>query len=94
MPYETLQKVATPLRYTQIERGMWRVWEDGPIDLSLLKTGERTITLNGISIHALAFENPSFGWGYFARWDSLNGWTTTIEDARQKRRKSGIIPVL
>jgi hypothetical protein len=28
-----------------------------------------------LTVHSLAFENPAVGWGRFARWDRINGFT-------------------
>ena len=38
-------------------------------------------------IHSLAFDNPSFGWGYVARWDVVNGWTTTRYQSERRLKQ-------
>jgi hypothetical protein len=37
--------------------------------------------VNDTIVYSLAFGSPAAGYGNFARWDCLNGWTTRIEDA-------------
>jgi len=79
-----------PLYYTKIDGGTWLPY---PIGLKLCKhdlirarTRHKDIGLtsfqhSNIKIHSIALENPAAGSGAFARWDIVNGWTTTIEEA-------------
>ena len=73
-----------PREYTDKEGGDWMLWKHGPVDYCSLIAGNPTCRINGVVVHSLAFENPAAGFGLFGRWDSVNGWTTTIEDAANR----------
>lgn len=80
-----------PTYYTTHEGGLWRKWKGGTVtkkELELARirlqkalhvTGgacEAAVTLQSVSVHALAFGDALLQTGIFPRWDCLNGWTT------------------
>lgn len=78
-----------PAWFTRREGGDWEEWKAGPIkskkQLALIVSDTRNHTvINNVLFHSLAFENPAAGWNRFARWDCLNGWTTTLKQARER----------
>ena len=80
-----------PTWYTTREGGTWEEWTVGSFTKKQLKDAVVVAhgILHGVVFHSLAFENPAAGWGNFARWDCLNGWTTTLKQA-QKRFPNGL----
>ena len=80
-----------PTHYTNRDGGTWILWPKGSyVSEALLKKMQeeedrQPIMIYGDHIYSLAFhdpmENPRGG---FARWDCINGWTTTIEEAEEK----------
>ncbi len=43
-----------------------------------------TVPINGIAVHCLIFETPAAGCDNYARWDCINGWTTTMRQAKKR----------
>ena len=75
-----------PWEYTDVEGGNFKQWTHGSVTYHKLKklVGRgNTVPVNGISVHSLIFETAAAGFGNYARWDSINGWTTTISQARR-----------
>lgn len=75
-----------PFEYSTQEGGMFKPWTFGPVnpkDLHLSLKSSGAIKINNIDIHSLIFETPAAGFNAFARWDCVNGWTTTLEEARK-----------
>ena len=84
-----------PREYTDVEGGNFKLWMDGPVTYEQLRLAlKRAIVpghlcckvtdLNGLVVHSIAFETPAAGSGNYGRWDCLNGWTTSIENARRR----------
>ena len=90
-------KKLLPTHYTQEEGGVWKVYRGQVITKKELKINHELckdgfakfflpVTRRGKRsyIHSLAFANPLGAVrGAYARWDCLNGWTTTIEDVEE-----------
>uniref|UniRef100_A0A6M3JQK6 Uncharacterized protein n=1 Tax=viral metagenome TaxID=1070528 RepID=A0A6M3JQK6_9ZZZZ len=75
-----------PWEYTYTEGGNFKVWVSGSVTYHQLKklVGAKYYTIvNGVRVHCLIFETASAGYGNYARWDCVNGWTTTISQARK-----------
>ena len=85
MIHDPDRKTYYPWYYTDSEGGNWQIWGNGLVnDADLLVLfGSSVTVINGVTVYALAFENPDAGIHHFPRWDSQNGWTTTIEQAKQ-----------
>lgn len=82
-----------PREYTDNERGEFKIWIYGPVTKEQLELSRENdifefrywcVNINGQKVHSLVFETPLAGWGSYGRWDCVNGWTTTIEDARKR----------
>lgn len=84
-----------PWEFTEHEYGDFKLWIAGPVTVELLaKAKEHTfigcggrrhiVNINGIWLHSLIFESAAAGNNNYARWDCVNGWTTTIEQAKEK----------
>lgn len=78
-----------PWEYTTEEGGVFREWTAGPITVPQLRKAKlaakgSTVEVNGVLVHCLIFETASAGHGNYARWDCINGWTTTIATARKR----------
>ena len=74
-----------PWEFTSQEGGTLYPWRFGPIsnkDLSQRDT--RFVLINGMRVHSLIFESAAAGLGNYARWDCVNGWTTTLEEVRKR----------
>ncbi len=86
-------ELITPTHFTVFDGGKWEEWKGDPVSKIKLdnmsyekvhKTKQVAIGYNNIylqHLHSLAF-SYSIGTprGGFARWDCVNGWTTTLED--------------
>ena len=78
-----------PWEYAIKEGGIFMFWEGESITrkqlAELLETADSSLTvqLNMRRVHSFIFESPVIGYGNYARWDCLNGWTTTIEEAKK-----------
>lgn len=72
-----------PRCYTTHQCGDWKEWKWGELSEEFFQNiGEPLVLLPEVGfIHALGFETPAAGNGRFARWDSMNGWTCTLEQA-------------
>lgn len=79
LSYEAQLLKRGPSYYTSKEGGNWKRWEYGSIKELVLvpdtKACPATVTLNGIKVHSLAFGTFLAGFGCFARWDCIRGWT-------------------
>lgn len=75
-----------PVWFVDREGGTWQEWKAGATTEHKMKAAVVVNhgVLNDVVFHALAFENPSAGHGNFARWDCINGWTTTLTQARKR----------
>ena len=70
----------SPEYYTEKEGGMWKKFDpkEGwhPLDTRLLKQRSKTsVTIKGIEVHSIAFDDPACGIGNFVRWDCINGFS-------------------
>lgn len=81
--------VIYPWEYTYKEGGNFTIWTKGSVTYHQLKKlvggiqGPKTVEINTVIVHSLIFESASAGYGNYARWDCINGWTTTISQARK-----------
>lgn len=82
-----------PWEYTTREGGDFMFWKGKSVTRDqLAKLIDKTdgwlrVEIDKIKFHSLIFENHIAGNpndGVYARWDCLNGWTTTIEEAKKK----------
>jgi len=70
-----------PWEYTSEEGGAFKIWKFGDVSEDQLKQRSiNVVKINGIEVHSLIFEAATSG--TYARWDCINGWTTTIEKAK------------
>lgn len=75
----------TPQYYTNIEGGYWLTWPGGSVDrwdLERLRAWPQvgdTLIINGRFVHSLAFGEVWHGFGFYPRWDVINGWTTPLD---------------
>lgn len=75
-----------PWEYTDQEGGNFKQWVSGSVTYHQLKRliGKgHTVIVNKVKVHCLIFETAAAGYGAYARWDCINGWTTTISQARR-----------
>ena len=77
-----------PWEYTDKEGVYFKLWTYGGVtrgQLSKLirKIGDPDPIINGVQVHSLIFESASAGEGMYARWDCINGWTTTLRQAKK-----------
>jgi len=87
--------VIKPTHYTSYEGGIWKLW---PFNASIKAkaldealeyckiTGESWFYLSSMRIHSLAFieyNQRTNSMGNYARWDCINGWTTTLEEIEE-----------
>lgn len=77
-----------PWEYTVKEGGPLQIWNGSPVTKeqlrdSLNQTGQTLI--NGEPVHSLIF--GATYWPSFARWDCINGWTTSLAEARDEYPK-------
>jgi len=77
-----------PWECTTEEGGNFTFWEGESVTREQLagvlqkrRHNFSIVYIGGYKIHSLIFESPAIGFGNYARWDCLNGWTTTIEEA-------------
>ena len=86
-----------PTHYTSYEGGIRKPWPinasikvkalDGALEYCKI-TRESWFLLGGMRIHSLAFVEPNQRtntMGNYARWDCINGWTTTLEEMEKKK---------
>lgn len=60
--------MAIPKYYTEAADAKWREWKGGNVDgRGLKKRDHVAVTVNGITVHALAFDTGE-------EWDCVNGW--------------------
>lgn len=91
----------TPIRYTSHEGGAWRPWEGGSIqefELLLMTNSKNAYPYKDpvfgfphpfrlTTIHSLAFHDPiDKPMNSYARWDCINGWTTTLEEIEEMNK--------
>lgn len=92
---EAYKELTAPLYayyYTGHDMGNWQFARlDTPIEVTVaelastkIQNFEANALIGKYYIYAIAFENPVVGLGNFARWDIIDGWTTTIEEAKKK----------
>lgn len=90
-----------PWEYTKKEGGNFIFWEGTSVtkkQLTDLITRKKnlfnTVRIDNYNVHSLIFERAQIGFGNYARWDCLNGWTTTIEEAKKQfpKGKHGQFP--
>ncbi len=76
-----------PWEYTEEEGGEFKPWTGGPVSLGKLKKLKSLdysyVYIKGVKVHSLIFESAGAGEGNYARWDCVNGWTTTIQQAKK-----------
>jgi len=73
-----------PWEYTIYGGSRFKQWGFGPVSKKdLSQRDSHRVTINGIEVHSLIFETASCGIGSYARWDCINGWTTTIKAAKK-----------
>ena len=73
-----------PWEYTDKEGGMFKQWIAGNVsEESLKQRNPYTTTINGVKVHSLIFETAAAGEGCYARWDCINGWTTSLQQAKR-----------
>jgi len=80
-----------PREYTSKEGGNFKLWLGKSVTRTqLVKLIDKKpansvlVHITNFNIHSLIFETAAAGHGNYARWDCLNGWTTTIEEAKKK----------
>ncbi len=80
-----------PWEYTEKEGGTFYQWVYGEISTRQLRKALLTrdkscnmVTINGHLVHSLIFESSSAGFGSYARWDCINGWTKTIKHVKKQ----------
>ena len=76
-----------PFEYTTNELGNFKQWVWGPIylyQLNFKKLGNPIVVINDVVFHCLIFESAAAGCNNYARWDSINGWTTTLKEAKKR----------
>lgn len=57
-----------PKYYTETQGAQWRDWTGGNVDgRGLKKRDAVAVTINGLTVHALAFDTGE-------EWDCVNGW--------------------
>ncbi len=81
-------KLLWPWEYISEEGGTFKSWRFGSVTEVLLnqalsKENNGIVSINGIKVHALIFESAAAGYGNYARWDCINGWTTTFKQAQK-----------
>lgn len=78
-----------PWEYTWREGGNFEPWKGGSVTrrklLQFKKIAQRngTVLIKEVVVHSLIFESAAAGHGNYARWDCINGWTTTIQQAKR-----------
>lgn len=76
-----------PWEYTSKEGGWFSPWRRGPVTFRQLRLAVQRVNtvavINGVYVHSLIFESAAMGHGRYARWDCVNGWTTTLAQARK-----------
>jgi hypothetical protein len=74
-----------PWEYTDRKGGSFKPWIYGCVSKKSLSKRGMTVIINGVVVHSLIFESASAGicGDVIARWDSINGWTKTIEEAKE-----------
>ena len=82
-----------PTHFTVHEGGKWHNWISGSItDEQLEEELEppndmlHHVSFNNIMFHSLSFITDGAG-GHSARWDCINGWTTTLEQAAKNNKE-------
>lgn len=74
-----------PKYYTRSDGGSFKQWSAGSFDDKNLDARDpKDVEINDTKVHSFTFENPAAGYGNFARWDCVNGWTTTVEEAKER----------
>ncbi len=96
MPNINKEEELWPWEYTSKEGGNFKWWKGNQITrkqledlLSKTHSAEfgAYVVINNWTVHSLIFETHTAGNpndNVYARWDCLNGWTTTIEEAKKK----------
>lgn len=60
--------MAIPKYYTEAADAKWREWSGGNVDgRGLKKRDHAAVTINGVTVHALAFDTGE-------EWDCIQGW--------------------
>lgn len=87
--------IVYPSYYTSAEGGKFRRWRGLPVTVRMLlqlrkkpRGGLNYVEIGGMAVHALAFGILDEGKQYYARWDCINGWTTTLYKAKQNFLRS------
>jgi len=76
-----------PRAYTRQEGGTFLPWNGKPVTRKQLehiknnKSIKSRVQLSGCPVHSLIFATAMTSHGNCARWDVINGWTNTIEEA-------------
>jgi hypothetical protein len=75
-----------PWECTETEGGNFKIWKGGSVTYQQLKKliGKQQVSINGVLLHCLIFESAGAGHSRYGRWDSINGWTTTIAQAKHR----------
>lgn len=76
-----------PTFYSDTEGGVWKRWPNRrPIQEEelVLDKALKHVVIDGILVHSLAFEDPAAGFWCFGRWDCINGWTLSIDEAKRR----------
>lgn len=64
--------MAIPKYYTEAQDAKWREWSGGNVDgRGLKKRDPAAVTINGVTVHALAFDTGE-------EWDCVNGWRAEV----------------
>ena len=70
-----------PYFYTRYEGGYWIDWDSNVIlTKKHLKQRGDTVMVGSLVVHTIAFGHIAAGYPYFARWDSINGFTQIPDD--------------